>query len=94
MRLSEERAAIMARQITDALLDEELVDLEITEERFTFLVESLILQDLKVEDQIDEEATAFLLKNKPHLEEGSAEWEIEMDRKKEDLAVAKGYVIH
>jgi hypothetical protein len=52
------------------------------------------MQDLKIEDQIDEEATAFLRQHKPHLEEGSPEWEIELDRKKEDLAVAKGYVIH
>jgi hypothetical protein len=94
MRLSEERVAVLARRIADALLDDELVDLEITEERFIFLVETLILQDLKVEDQIDEEAATFLSAHKPHLEEGSSEWEIELDRKKEDLAVAKGYVIH
>lgn len=94
MRLTEERIAVIAREIVDALLDDELVDLEITEERFTFLIESLILRDLKTEDEIDEQAAAFLLRHKPHLEEGSPEWEIEMERKKEDLAVAKGYVIH
>lgn len=94
MRLSEERIAGLARGIVDALLDEELVDLEIAEGRFLFLIESAIIQDLKIEDQIDEEATAFLRQHKPNLEEGSPEWEIELDRKKEDLAVAKGYVIH
>jgi hypothetical protein len=94
MRLSEERAAVIARTVTDALLDDELVDLEIAEDRFTFLVESLILQDLRIEDAIDEEAAAFLLRHKPHLEEGSPEWEVELERKKDDLAVARGYVIH
>ena len=92
MRLSEERIALISREITDRLLDEELVDLEIDEDRFTFLVETLILKDLKIEDEIDEEATAFLLKNKPQLEEGSTEWGVELERKKEELSIARGYV--
>lgn len=93
MRFSEERVTVVARDIANTLLDEELVDLEIAEDRFVFLLESLIMQDLKVETQIDEEATAWLQKNKPQLEEGSSAWEIELDRKREDLAIAKGYVI-
>jgi hypothetical protein len=92
LRLSEERVALLAREITDKLLDDELIDLEIDEDRFTFLVETLILKDLKVEDEIDEEATAFLLKNKPSLEEGSTEWGVELERKKEELSIARGYV--
>ncbi len=92
MRLTEERVAVLSRQICDRLLDEEIIDLEIAENDFRHLIEALILRDLKIEDEIDEEATAFLLKNKPNLEEGSTEWEIELERKKEDLAVARGYV--
>ncbi len=92
MRLSEERVAVLARRITDNLLDEELIDLEIDEDGFKSLIERLIIQDLKIEDEIDEEATAFLLKNKPNLEEGSTAWEVELERKKEELSVAKGYV--
>lgn len=93
MRLSEERIAVLAHQITDRLLDEELVDLEIDERDFRFLIEGLIIHDLKIEDEIDEEATAFLLRNKPHLEEGSTEWQVELERKKEDLANARGYTM-
>lgn len=92
MRLSEERVALLARQISDRLLDDELVDLEIDEDRFIFLVETLILRDLKIEDEIDEEATAFLLKAKPNLEEGSTEWGVELERKKEEFSIARGYV--
>jgi hypothetical protein len=94
MRLSEERVAVIAREICDRLLDDELVDLEIAENDFLHLVEGLILRDLKIEDEIDEEATAFLLKNKPQLEEGSTEWEIELERKKEEFAIARGYVAY
>lgn len=92
MRLSEERVAVLARLVSERLLDEELVDLEISERDFRFMVESLILRDLKIEDEIDEEATAFLLKNKPQLGEGSTEWDIELERKKEEFAIARGYV--
>ncbi|MCP4574206.1 MAG: DUF507 family protein [bacterium] len=92
MRLSEERVAVMARLVSERLLDEELVDLEISERDFRFMVESLLLKDLKIEDEIDEEATTFLLKNKPQLEEGSTEWEIELERKKEEFSIARGYV--
>ena len=92
MRLSEERVAVLARMICDRLLDEELVDLEIAENDFVFHVENLILKDLKIEDEIDEEATAFILKTKPTLEEGSTEWEVELERKKEEFSIARGYV--
>ncbi len=93
MRLSEERVAVIAREIADTLLDEELVDLEIDEDRFQALVENLLLRDLQIEDELDEEATAWLHKHRAHLEEGSTEWEIELERAKEELAVARGYVI-
>ncbi len=92
MRLSEERISVLARLIADKLLDEEHVDLEIAEDRFTFLLEAFLLRDMKIEDEIDEEATAFLLKNKPKLEEGSTQWEVELDHKKEELSIARGYV--
>ena len=91
MRLTEERVAVIAREICNRLLDEELVDLEIGESDFVNLVEGLILRDLKVEDEIDEEATAFVLKTKPQLEEGSTEWQIELARKKEEFSIARGY---
>jgi hypothetical protein len=92
VRLSEERVGVISRLICNRLLDEELVDLEIGENDFVFLVENLILRDLKIEGEIDEEATAFLLKNKPGLEEGSTEWEVELERKKEEFSIARGYV--
>ncbi len=93
MRLSEERIAVIAREIANALLDEELVDLELDEDRFVFLLENLLLRDLRIEDEIDEEAAAWIRKHRARVEEGSTEWEVEMERVKEELAVARGYVI-
>lgn len=92
MRLSEERIAVLAREICDRLLDEELVDLEMAESDFVALIETVILTDLRLEDEIDEQVTAFLLKNRPQLAEGSTAWDVEFERKKLDLSVARGYV--
>ena len=92
MRLSEERITVLAKDICDRLLDEELVDLEMAENDFASLIETLILTDLRIEDEIDEQATAFLLKNRPQLEEGSTAWDVEFERKKLDLSMARGYV--
>ncbi|RKZ17685.1 hypothetical protein DRQ50_04740 [bacterium] len=92
MRLSEERVAVLARLITERLLDEELVDLELGERDFRFMIENLILRDLKIEDEIDEEATTFLLQHKPNLEEGSTGWDLELERKKEEFSIARGYI--
>ena len=93
MRLSEERIAVVAREVANTLLDEELIDLEMDEDRFVFLLESLLLKDLRIEDEIDEEAAAWVRKHRSRIEEGSTEWEVEMERAKEELAVARGYVI-
>jgi hypothetical protein len=92
VRLSEERIAVLARAVCDRLLDEELVDLEMAESDFVALIETVILTDLRIEDEIDEQATAFLLKNRPQLDEGSTAWEVEFERKKLDLSMARGYV--
>ena len=94
MRLSEERIANLSRQIAEALLDEELVDLEIAEERFAFLIEKVIGDDLRLEDQIDEEATERLKRAKPDLEDGTSEWEIELEKVKNQVAIERGYVIY
>ncbi len=94
MRLTEERIQVLARSIVDALLDEEHVDLEIDEDRFRTLVEGVILNDLRIEDEIDEEATAWVHKNKSFLEDGSPEFELELDKVKKDLAATRGYVMY
>jgi hypothetical protein len=94
MRLSEERIQGLAAQIVDTLLDEEHVDLEIAEDRFAFLVESRLAELLRIEDEIDEEAAAWIHQNKSYLEDGSPEFEVELEKVKKNLADAKGYVLY
>lgn len=94
MRLSEERIQGIAAQIVDTLLDDEHVDLEVAEDRFRFLVESKITELLRLEDEIDEEAAAWIHQNKSYLEDGTPEFEVELEKIKKNLADAKGYVLY
>ena len=59
MRLSEERISGLSRRIMDLLLDEEHLDLEIGEDRFGVMLEAKLTQLLRIEDEIDEEASSL-----------------------------------
>ncbi len=89
MRLSEERIAYLSRRIAEELLNEEHVDLEVDEDRFSFLIESKFTELLMLEDQIDEEASAWVHTHKPQLEDGTTEFEIELEKTKKTLAEQK-----
>ncbi len=94
MRLSEERIEKISTEIADTLLNEEHVDLELAEDRFGFLIESKITELLRVEDEIDEEAAAWIHTNKSYLEDGTPEFEVELEKVKKDLADSKGYILY
>jgi len=93
VRLSEERIEILASRIVNRLLDEELVDITLTERAFEDIIETWIIHDLEIEDQINEEAAARVERYKRKIIHGSSEWEILIDKAKDELARARGYVI-
>lgn len=93
MRLSEERIEVIAKRIAERLLDEELVDITLSERAFHDLIETWITHDLEIEDQINEEAAARVETYQRKIVHGSSEWEILVEKAKEELARARGYVI-
>jgi len=94
VRLSEERVEILAKKITDIMLDDEHVDLEIGEDRFLGMIEGKLLEILRLEDQIDEEAAAWIHEHKSYLEDGTPDFEIELEKIKKNIADSKGYVLY
>ncbi len=94
MRLSEERISGLSSRIMNLLLDEEHLDLEIDEERFGVMIESKLTQLLRIEDEIDEEASVWMHLHKPALQDGTTEFEVELDKVKKNLADTKGYVLY
>ena len=94
MRLSEERIEKISSSIVNTLLNEEHVDLELAEDRFGFLIECKLTELFRVEDEIDEEAAAWIHQNKSYLEDGTPEFEVELEKVKKDLADSKGYILY
>ena len=94
MRLSEDRTQIIAAGIANALLDDEHIDLEMAEDRFQGLIEGKLLEILRMEDQIDEEAAAWIHQHKSYLEDGTPEFEVELEKIKKNVADSKGYVLY
>ena len=93
MRLSEERIEILAARIVERLLDDELVDVTLTERAFEDVIETWITPDLEIEGQINEEAAARVESYQRKIAHGSNEWEILVDKAKDELARARGFVI-
>ncbi|MCB1161164.1 MAG: DUF507 family protein [Candidatus Krumholzibacteriia bacterium] len=93
MRLSEERIEVLAGRLADRLLDEELVDITVSERAFMDLLEVWITRDLEIEEEINEAAVARLESYSRKIEHGTSEWEALLDKAKEELARSRGYVI-
>ncbi len=93
MRLSEERIEVLAGRLADRFLDDELVDITLTERAFLDMLEVWITRDLEIEEKINEDAVARLESYSRKIEHGSSEWETLLDQAKEELARSRGYVI-
>lgn len=93
MRLSEERIEVLAGRLADRFLDEELVDITVTERAFLDMLEIWITQDLQIEDLINEEAAARVENYSRHIAHGTDEWQNLIDKAKDEIAISRGYVI-
>lgn len=91
MRLSEERIEAVSRAIVDRIAEEELVDLTLDEDDLVNLVAHVLLKDLQKEDEIQREAVQWVEINKKHLDPGSTPWRVEVDRRREQIAIQRGY---
>ena len=88
MRLSEERVRQIADKIVDVLYDDELLDYAGRLEALIVQVEKTILEDLKMEDRISQEAADQLKTYSREIISGTAEWMILHETAMEELAIA------
>ncbi len=91
MRLSEEKIAHIATQVVDRLWDNDLIDFKMQEEKFRQEVEKVIFEDLKIEDEISNEAIERIETYKRDIPYGSDEWKILYDRFFEEISTRRGY---
>jgi len=94
VRLSEEKISKLAEEIVDLLESRsDLVRLEVPPPRMVQEVARFIRLDLRIEDEIAQEALARMETYSRKVAPGSTEWTILLDRHKEEIAARRGYVL-
>jgi hypothetical protein len=92
MRLPPALIEIIARRLVDQLQSKGVITSD-HPERTIEKVENLLVSDLKIEDQLTEEARLLLLEHQSAIREGDMEYHKLLTRVKAELAAKRGYVI-
>jgi len=92
VKLSEEKISHLAGRIVDRLLDDDLVDFKMSEARLRTGIERVIEEDLRIEDEIANEAIAKIESYKREIPYGSDEWRLLFERFFREIAERRGYV--
>lgn len=94
MRLSDEKIETLAGEIVEYLEDHpELARLTVPASRLEREVSRFIRADLRIEDEISQEALARMETYSRKVPQGSTEWTILLERHKEEIAARRGYVL-
>ena len=94
MKLSEERVSVIATGIVSVLATRpDLVRVTGDRNRLSREVTRWILADLKIEDEITQEAVDQVAGYGRGIPPGSSEWQILVDKHKDEIARRRGYVL-
>jgi hypothetical protein len=93
MRLSEDRIHFISQQIAKELLDQKLLTFGGSRVVLEAEIAKVILEDLRIEDEIDREVVEMIEGMKRNIPQGSAEWQAIYWQKKEEVARRRNYVI-
>ena len=91
MKLSHEKIAHLADRFVDRLLNDDLIDFKMQEQRLRFEIERVLEDDLKIEDEISTEAIARIETYKRDIPYGTDEWRLLFDRFFREIAERRGY---
>lgn len=92
MRMSEERIQFIAAQVAKEIIDSK--QLQYTGSRIVLESEiaKVIIEDLRVEEEIDREVSDMIEKMQKKPPQGSSEWQALFFQKKEEIAKRKNYI--
>jgi hypothetical protein len=93
MRLSEERIADISEEVVEELIKSGAAELKKSKGLFINEVIKLIKEDLRVEEEIEEEANKELETYSRKIIEGSPEWRILFQKTKEKIAKERNYIL-
>ena len=91
MKLSEEKIVHVVARCVDRLLDDDLVDFKMSEASLRSGLERVLSEDLRIDDEISNEAIARIESYKREIPYGSDEWKLLFDRFYREIAERRGY---
>jgi len=92
LKLTNEKMAHLAERVVDRLLEADLVDFKMPEARFRAGLLAVLEEDLRIEDEISNEAIARIDTYKRDIPYGSDEWRLLFERFFREIAERRGYV--
>lgn len=93
MRLSEERIERLAELLVERLEEGDLVEIQGNPAGLERDIGRLLVQDLKIEDEINQEALEKMKTYSRKVAEGTTEWALLLAKHKNEIAARRGYVV-
>lgn len=91
MRFSEQRIQHLARQMADAMIEQQAVDPKIGRANLSSLIAQVMINDLRVEDEIDGEVRDRLSRQRNLPPQGTGEYEAMFEKVKREIAQRRGW---
>ena len=92
MRLSEDRIQFIAGQIAKEIVDKEMVKFSGSRIVLESEIARVLMEDLKIEEEIDREVVDMIDRMQRKPPQGSAEWQAIFMQKKEEIARRRNYI--
>jgi len=93
MRIPRQWVPVMARDVVEALVDRELVELHCERQAFFKSVQELILDELMVEDRLNQEVRELLKAHEAHIERNRLDYRQLFDLTKKKLAQERNLIL-
>lgn len=93
MRLSEDRIHFIAAQVAKELVATKQIKFGGSQVVLESEIARVILEDLRIEEEIDREVVEMIDKMQRKVPPGSAEWQAIYTQKKEEIARRRNYII-
>jgi uncharacterized protein len=93
MRLSQEKMLLLSQHVVEHLWNSDLIDFKMTERELQQQLAHVLEEDLRIEDEISNEAIARIESYKRDIPYGSDEWRILYDRFFSEIATRRGYTL-
>ncbi|MBI4849566.1 MAG: DUF507 family protein [Nitrospirae bacterium] len=93
MRVPKGWVPVVSREILEELLKKSLIELKVSKEKATELLNELMLEELMVEDRLNEEVRQMLKKFDSEIEKGRLDYRKLFDMTKQKLVKERNIIL-